>query len=635
MLDPTLRATLEQRVAEIGLGATLEASPTETIKPSVPRPGSSQRIDPSRLPRISLSGASAEGAAPSDAHHASDLELLQLLGEGGMGRVFAARQHSLAREVAVKTLRARASGADAASLLREAVVTGTLEHPGIVPVHALGVDDGGAPVLVMKRIEGVAWAALIDDPAHPAWSSRRGERAVAHVEIAMQVCRTLEFAHARGVLHRDVKPENVMLGEFGETYLVDWGIATRLDEAHGSSRLAGTPAYMAPEMVTGGALDARSDVFLVGASLHEALTGTPRHQGSTVMEVLARATDPAPSEYDESVPAELGGICNRATARDPAARFPSIEALRLALAEHLRHRASIALAHDAGERRDELARMLADAPIDAAPENRRRAYELVSEGRFGFTQALREWAGNEVARRGLEEHMALAIDLELRQGHLETAEAMLRDSSVAPPALTERLARLRAAAERAKAEHERLRALDRDHDSSLGSRQRIAVLALFGATTVGTIAYATYAGAFRPSTMLVIAIAFSVVGFFTIFLFRRQLLANAFGKSTAGVFLVGTAGLAVSRGAGVLRGASFAEVVTQDLLVLAAVAACGALTLMRWMWPVAALSALCAVWVAVSPGAAQAAFSIVVLSLPALLYFALRMRSREGARDKP
>ncbi len=153
----------------------------------------------------------------------ADIEIGSVLAQGGMGRVFLASQRSLHREVAVKTVRPElATEARCRHLLEESMITGSLEHPNIIPVHTLGVDDAGRPFLVMKRAEGVSWGALIDDPSHPAWERLAvldDDKLGAHVDILRSVCNAVIFAHRHGIVHRDIKPENVMVGELGEVYL--------------------------------------------------------------------------------------------------------------------------------------------------------------------------------------------------------------------------------------------------------------------------------------------------------------------------------------------------------------------------------------------------------------------------------
>src|SRR5262249_17151056 len=153
----------------------------------------------------------------------------------------------------VKTLKEEESTRSAAeSLLAEARLLGSLEHPNIVPMHCLAYDEKGLPLLVMKRVEGVSLAALLKDAAHPAWSrimSAGGDRLATLLSILGNVCAALHFAHSRGIIHRDVKPDNIMVGAYGEVYLMDWGIATRLAVDASPERqrgVVGTPGFMAP-----------------------------------------------------------------------------------------------------------------------------------------------------------------------------------------------------------------------------------------------------------------------------------------------------------------------------------------------------------------------------------------------------
>src|SRR4029079_14794763 len=139
-------------------------------------------------------------------------------------------------------------------LLREAWITGAIEHPNVVPVHHVALDDDGSPVVVMKRISGAAWSELIEDADEVFRRFGASDLLEWNVGILMQVLNAVRFAHSRGILHRDLKPANVMIGEFGEVYLVDWGIAVSLRD-DGSGRLplaanatepAGAPVYNGP-----------------------------------------------------------------------------------------------------------------------------------------------------------------------------------------------------------------------------------------------------------------------------------------------------------------------------------------------------------------------------------------------------
>ncbi len=230
------------------------------------------------------------------------------LGRGGMGEVHLAHQHVLNRDVALK----RPLGSESSvALMMEARLTGALEHPGIVPIHALGLDEAGQPVMVMKHVEGVSWADLIKDPHHDGWRRNKGDRIAWQLRIMSQVCDAVHYAHCQGVIHRDIKLDNIMIGRFGEVYLLDWGIAKRIQQTQGTG-ITGTLSYMAPEMAEGKDHAERTDVYLLGATLHHALIGQPRHNAETIPETLASVSVSAPYSYPSTVPAELARICNRA-----------------------------------------------------------------------------------------------------------------------------------------------------------------------------------------------------------------------------------------------------------------------------------------------------------------------------------
>ena len=172
---------------------------------------------------------------------AADYEIVGRLGQGGMGVVLAARQASVNRSVALKKI-SPAHATDPESRLKfltEAVVTGDLEHPNIVPIYDVGKDESGLLFYSMKHVKGTPWDQVIT------------QRSITeNLEILMKVADAVAFAHSRNVVHRDLKPENVMLGDYGEVLVMDWGLAIKLDSpAAKSAGLGGTPAYMAPEMV--------------------------------------------------------------------------------------------------------------------------------------------------------------------------------------------------------------------------------------------------------------------------------------------------------------------------------------------------------------------------------------------------
>ena len=210
---------------------TTAISSGETI-----RPAREEEVDVSTLPTAAV-----------DEH--GELVTGAILGTGGMAVVHSATQTALRRDVALK--RAIAGDKESiAALVREARILGALEHPNIPPVHLLATDAPGTPVLAMKRIDGAAWSELLT-VAHQDPLDRT-------LEILEAVCRALQFAHERGIIHRDVKPANVMLGSHGEIYLVDWGIALTRGEACSRPTLASTRAGASGSVRSTATVEARS-----------------------------------------------------------------------------------------------------------------------------------------------------------------------------------------------------------------------------------------------------------------------------------------------------------------------------------------------------------------------------------------
>jgi hypothetical protein len=473
-----LAKTLAARLSDNPLTArTLVDTPDATIEP--PRPPSSgamAALDALRALGVTLSGRIA---------------LHRTLGEGGMGIVHLATQETLGRHVAVKTVRPSVSDVDASvRILREAWVTGLLEHPNVVPVHDVGIDASGSPVIVMKRIEGHAWSELISDPETIAKRFGVTDALEWNLRTFASVCNAVHFAHARGILHRDLKPDNVMIGEFGEVYVVDWGIAVslnhdpsgRLPPASLAKDLAGTPHYMAPEMVLGepALLSPRTDVYLLGAVFYEVFAGEPPHHGASLQAMITDILLSTP-RFPASFPTEARRICSRAMARDANERFASAQELRIAVEEYLRHRGSRKLAHDAKVSAASLEEAIRSG--GTGEERRLAIANRLGECRFGYHAALSAWPGNEAARHGLDHALLLVVEYELEEGDAAAAATLLRDVSGPPAGLNERV---EAAVRKRQEEEERLRKIEEDHDPRLGARTRSFLGGLFGAGWTAT-----------------------------------------------------------------------------------------------------------------------------------------------------
>jgi serine/threonine-protein kinase len=330
---------------------------------------------------------------------------------GGIGLVWLAQDRQLQRDVALKVIQPQFSNRhdQRARFVLEAEITGKLEHPGIVPVYSVGHDAAGRPYYAMRFIRGESLSTAIRrfherrraaaearDSAPPSpWGVEFRQLLASFLDV----CDAIDYAHSRGVLHRDLKPSNIMLGSYGETLVVDWGLAKvigsgdvapvhsgaggQFEPSMAQSMTApsgetapgttlGTPAYMSPEQAGGQAeqIGPASDVYGLGATLYELLTGQVAFAGAKMAELIDRVQRgdfPPPRSVERSLPAALEAICLKAMALKPEDRFPSVRALA----------------------RD-LERWLADEPVTAYPE---RPFERLAR----WLRQHRSWTYSAVA----------------------------------------------------------------------------------------------------------------------------------------------------------------------------------------------------------------------------------------------
>ncbi len=303
--------------------------------------------------------------------------------KGGLGEVSVALDNELNREVALKQIQDHHADRPDSRMrfLVEAEITGGLEHPGIVPVYSLGHDPTGRPYYAMRFIEGETLSKSIARFHAESAKAAPGDRVLAFRKLLrrfLDVCNAVAYAHSRSVLHRDLKPDNIMVGDFGETLVVDWGLAKAAGQSEppaldgsrplipasgsGSSetmqgQAIGTPAFMSPEQAVGeiDGLGPTTDIYSLGATLYDLLTGKPPfaitddERGSNdlgpILSRVSRGDFPPPRAVDPSVPKPLEAICLKAMALSPADRYPTPRAL----ATDLEH-------------------WLADEPVSAHPE---------------------------------------------------------------------------------------------------------------------------------------------------------------------------------------------------------------------------------------------------------------------------
>jgi eukaryotic-like serine/threonine-protein kinase len=269
--------------------------------------------------------------------------MLERIGQGGMGAVFLVRDRELDRLVALKVLKTPPdSPEDQARILKEARVTARLEHPGIVPIHDAGLLPDGRFYYAMKLVRGKRLDQGVE----------RTTPLAERLRLFQKVCDAVAFAHANGVVHRDLKPQNIMLGAFGEVLVMDWGVAKQIgDRPERAGNLAvpgevtqtasgavlGTPGYMSPEQARGTSdlVDERADVYALGGILYFLLTGCAPHpltiEGTRTP--LVR-----PRHFDRTIPRPLEAVCLKALTADRESRYAGVTELAADVADFLARR---------------------------------------------------------------------------------------------------------------------------------------------------------------------------------------------------------------------------------------------------------------------------------------------------------
>ncbi len=633
-------------------GHTRELDPTATMRSLAPQaltPRTRRDMEiwvpeAAQLPLLSLAGSSTHGPLsstldlqrPGDA--ASDLAVTGLLGEGGSGQVLLAYQKSMGREVAVKVPR-DSEPWFAPTLLAEGRLAGRIEHPNVIPIYALGRSEIGAPILVMKRMRGATWEALLRDASDAVWERfARIDGKLGHLEhhlaILLAVVQGISAAHRVGVVHRDLKPANVIVSGPDEICLIDWGLALDLHDPRGAANLVGTPAFMAPEMLGPRYVDAtvgeRTDVYELGAMLHYVLCGRHRNEGVTTDQILERLRGPSDVDLPDA-PWALAQIVRRATAFDPKDRYPSAAAFGDAIRAWLDQRSAERIARSADERLDHLAVALAD--FHAVPEAGKKAARgqldrMASACRASIEDALALAPDLPLARTTRLRYLELWVNHLLDRNDVDSARAELEAAPGLAPHLEARLTRVENDAE---ARMSRLRTLEQDHDLRPAASARRM---LFVSSIVYTVVLSAFAFGVLPRLLpredgqryspLIFAALTNTLFWSILFVWRRRLLVNAASRHVmtwVGVILLAI--LAHRTATFVAGGVPFARAMADEILIGAAMSAYATGGMSRRFWPAAVVTSLAYVAALVWPQFAAPLFAgamVVVLILAARIW---------------
>ncbi len=336
-----------------------DPSEHETIETDIARRATVHDIAPVQ----SIEMLEGDGTIPSGFEASSHLSKiiakgkykhLTQLGSGGMGLIVQVFDETLGRDVAMKVMRGSSTRQNI-RFVSEAQITGQLEHPNIVPVHELGVDKAGRSYFTMKLVRGRSLAEVLNDKPE----QKPGQWFL--INMFINICNGIDYAHAKRVIHRDLKPDNIMVGEYGEVMVMDWGLAKNLSDQHSDNAdersassvdeifsdtagdasshntldgsIIGTPAYMSPEQAQGKikSVDGRSDIYALGGILYEILTGHPPVNCKTLDETIHAAAHghiPPPESHQNDLPPELAAICMKALRYNPDNRYQTVADLR-------------------------------------------------------------------------------------------------------------------------------------------------------------------------------------------------------------------------------------------------------------------------------------------------------------------
>jgi len=384
------------------------------------------RIKPVDISGLHMPALAIKGKDDSD-KVPFDFSIGELIGAGGFGIVHSAEQVCLNRDVAIKRIRPdRRSTTAARQLHREAYLMGQLEHPAIPPAYLVGMEDDQGPVLVMRWIRGVPWDEKLAEFASTEGDGLlRGAVLRSELNSFVRICEAVAFSHSRGIIHRDIKPSNIVIGQYGEVYLLDWGISVELQEdgVYDALGFAGTPCFAAPEMLgREPKLDPRTDVYLLGSTLFNIVTGDPPHLGETTEEVFEQIlTSPMPT-FGEGWPDALEMLCRKAMEADPNDRYASARAMLEDLRYVIEYGELSELEAECGQDLKALIEM-----AESRDEDRSKFDAIGTRCRFGLERILHEWPSNTTVARNLEKCLYLLCNAAISQQRIAAARALMAE----------------------------------------------------------------------------------------------------------------------------------------------------------------------------------------------------------------
>ncbi|WP_372369154.1 protein kinase [Candidatus Uabimicrobium sp. HlEnr_7] len=354
---------------------------------------------------------------------ANQYEIINVIGKGGMGIVYLAVEKKLGRHIAIKKI---SSGNirpdDKNKFIAEARVHAFLEHPNIAPIYELGQTPQGDILLAMKLVGGSVWSKLLQQHKQNTQGQYSEESCLPHFKIWLDMANAVAFAHSKNIVHNDLKPDNIMVGDFNEVLLMDWGIAVDIGNkplrAFPKETIklpTGTMSYAPPELAMGKGsfIGVWTDIYLLGAILYQIIIHTPPHRGKTLQQVMVKAYESAPPPFSANVPIELQNICCKAMQRNPRERYSSVQEFIKDVNDYLDSRDSIRISENGWQ-----------VILDISEVNKQ--YDTLDNALEEFSAALKVDANNHYALLGkLETHYLYAL-LALKRKEYSLADEQIQ-----------------------------------------------------------------------------------------------------------------------------------------------------------------------------------------------------------------